>query len=116
VMFLGMLSDGRVYALVNHCTLFGGCKYFCLHSYAFVIDSRGRAHTNAFMNATIPVRIPSDMLDRLDAIARRQHNSRNGVIRQSIEFFTDAWSRAETALDQEPAPSTDPAPQHEEAA
>lgn len=68
------------------------------------------------MNATIPVRIPSDMLDRLDAIARRQHNSRNGVIRQSIEFFTDAWSRAETALDQEPAPSVPAEPQHEEAA
>lgn len=56
------------------------------------------------------------MLDRLDAIARRQHNSRNGVIRQSIEFFTDAWTRAETAQKQDPAPSVATAPQHEEAA
>jgi predicted transcriptional regulator len=60
-------------------------------------------HTIADMNAnnaapnstvTVPVRMPEAMVEALDRIARRHHNSRTGIIRLACDQFVTAADKA----------------------
>jgi len=42
---------------------------------------------SAAVGEPVSTRLPADLLEQVDEIARRQHNSRSGVLRQALDFF-----------------------------
>jgi Arc/MetJ-type ribon-helix-helix transcriptional regulator len=50
-------------------------------------------YPNSAPGEMVSARLPSEMVEQIDEIARSQHNSRSGILRQALDVFFQSWGR-----------------------